>query len=75
MAFDEKLAARVRTHLGKRAGLTEKKMFGGIAFLIKGKMCCGIHRDALMVRLDPQRPSEHSRSRTPRNSKQDPLMD
>ena len=45
MAFDEKLAARARTHLGKRPGLVEKKMFGGIAFLLKGNMCCGVHRD------------------------------
>ncbi len=52
MAFDEKLAARIRTHLGKRTGLVEKKMFGGVAFLLKGNMCCGIHRDALIVRLD-----------------------
>ena len=53
MAFDEKLAARIRTHLGKPAGLVEKKMFGGIAFLLNGNMCCGVHRDALIVRLDP----------------------
>jgi TfoX N-terminal domain len=53
MAFDEQLAARIRTHLGKRPGLVEKKMFGGIAFLLKGNMCCGVHRESLMVRLDP----------------------
>lgn len=53
MAFDERLAARIRTHLGKRTGLVEKKMFGGIAFLLKGNMCCGVHREALIVRLDP----------------------
>jgi TfoX/Sxy family transcriptional regulator of competence genes len=53
MAFDEKLAARIRTHLGKRPGLLEKKMFGGIAFLLRGNMCCGVHRDSLIVRLDP----------------------
>jgi hypothetical protein len=53
MAFDENLAARIRTQLGKRKGLIEKKMFGGIAFLLKGNMCCGVHRDALIVRLDP----------------------
>ncbi len=53
MAFDEQLAARIRAHLGKRSGLTEKKMFGGISFLVKGNMCCGVHRDALIVRLDP----------------------
>jgi TfoX/Sxy family transcriptional regulator of competence genes len=53
MPFDEQLATRIRAHLGKRSGLSEKKMFGGIAFLMKGNMCCGVHRDALMVRLDP----------------------
>ena len=53
MAFDEQLAGQVRAHLGKRPGLAEKKMFGGIAFLIRGNMCCGVHRDALIVRLDP----------------------
>jgi hypothetical protein len=53
MAFDEQLAARIRTHLGKRSGLAEKKMFGGIAFLLRGNMCCGVHRDTLIVRLDP----------------------
>jgi TfoX/Sxy family transcriptional regulator of competence genes len=53
MAFDEKLAARIRSHLGNRTSLAEKKMFGGVAFLLKGNMCCGVHRDALIVRLDP----------------------
>jgi hypothetical protein len=53
MAFDEELAARIRSHLGKRTGLVEKKMFGGVAFLLRGNMCCGVHRDALIVRLDP----------------------
>ena len=53
MAFDEKLADRVRKRLGKRAGLTEKKMFGGTAFLLRGNMCCGVHQDDLIVRLDP----------------------
>jgi hypothetical protein len=51
MAFDEALAARVRKALGKRKGLTEKKMFGGIAFLLHGNMCCGVHRNDLIVRL------------------------
>jgi TfoX/Sxy family transcriptional regulator of competence genes len=52
MPFDEQLAARIRTHLGQRSGLSEKKMFGGIAFLVKGNMCCGVHRESLIVRLD-----------------------
>ena len=53
MAFDEALAARVRKRLGKHAGLTEKKMFGGFAFLLKGNMCCGVSGQDLIVRLDP----------------------
>ena len=53
MAFDEKLAERIRHKLGKKPGLTEKKMFGGVAFLLKGNMCCGVHKDELIVRLDP----------------------
>jgi TfoX/Sxy family transcriptional regulator of competence genes len=54
MAFDENLAARIRTHLGKRTGVAERKMFGGITFLLQGNMCCGVHREALIVRLGPE---------------------
>lgn len=53
MAFDAKLADRIRERLGKRKGLTEKKMFGGMAFLLNGNMCCGVHGDDMIVRLDP----------------------
>lgn len=53
MAFDEKLAERIRKHLPAKKGLTEKKMFGGLAFLLGGNMCCGVHRSELIVRLDP----------------------
>jgi hypothetical protein len=53
MAFDEDLAARIRRRLGKRAGLTEKKMFGGLAFLLNGNMCCGVHGAEMIVRCDP----------------------
>jgi TfoX/Sxy family transcriptional regulator of competence genes len=52
MAFDEKLAERVRRQVGKRDGLSEKKMFGGLAFLLHGNMSCGIHGDQLIVRID-----------------------
>ena len=54
MAFDEKLADRVRRQVGKRDGLSEKKMFGGLAFLLHGNMSCGIHGDQLIVRIDPE---------------------
>lgn len=53
MAYDEKLARRVRRLLAGRRALTERKMFGGIAFLIRGHMCCGVLNDELIVRLEP----------------------
>ena len=51
MAFDEKLASRIRKQLGNRKGLTEKQIFGGIAFLVNGNMCCGVHGEEMIVRL------------------------
>jgi TfoX/Sxy family transcriptional regulator of competence genes len=53
MAFDEHLAARIRASLDARADVDERNMFGGIAFLLAGNMCCGVYRDDLIVRLDP----------------------
>jgi hypothetical protein len=53
MAFDAQLAERMREQLGARRGLVEKKMFGGLAFLLNGNMCCGVHGDSMIVRLDP----------------------
>jgi hypothetical protein len=67
MAFDEKLADRIRKRLGKRAGLTEKKMFGGIGFLLNGNMCVGVHRDEMIVRLDPD---ETEKALSDRNTRQ-----
>jgi hypothetical protein len=55
MSYDEGLAQRMRVQLGPLPGLTEKKMFGGIAFLLRGNMACGIHGDDLIVRVGPQR--------------------
>jgi len=53
VAYDEKLAGRVRKLLAKRKAIAEKKMFGGVAFLLNGNMCCGIHGGEMIVRLDP----------------------
>jgi hypothetical protein len=53
MAYDEQFAARIRKVLGRRKGFAAKQMFGGIAFLLNGNMCVGIHKDELIVRLDP----------------------
>lgn len=55
MAYQEDLAARIRRRLGIRADLTEKKMFGGLCFMIGGNMCCGVTRDDLMLRVGPDR--------------------
>ncbi|HZO61039.1 MAG TPA: TfoX/Sxy family protein [Solirubrobacterales bacterium] len=52
MAFDESLAHRVRTLLEGQPDVTERRMFGGIAFLVAGNMCCGVLGDDLIVRLD-----------------------
>jgi hypothetical protein len=53
MAFDEKLAERIRKRLAGQSGVVEKRMFGGLAFLLNGNMCCGVHQQALIVRLAP----------------------
>jgi len=42
MAYDEALASRIRESLRDRRDVTERKMFGGLAFLVTGHMCCGI---------------------------------
>ncbi|MBL8022077.1 MAG: TfoX/Sxy family protein [Leptospirales bacterium] len=52
MPYDEKLATRVRSLLPAK-DVEEKKMMGGLTFMLKGKMCVGILKDELMVRLDP----------------------
>jgi TfoX/Sxy family transcriptional regulator of competence genes len=53
VAYDETLAQRVRTRLDARADVDERRMFGGIGFLIAGNMCCGVHGDELIVRVAP----------------------
>lgn len=54
MAFDENLAARVRALLSDRSDVTERRMFGGLTFLVGGHMCCGVHDDELILRLGPE---------------------
>ena len=51
MAYDKALAERVRTVLTAQEGLIEKTMFGGIAFMVGGNICCGVLNDELMVRV------------------------
>jgi hypothetical protein len=51
MPFDEALAERIRQHLAKRKNIEEKKMFGGIGFLLNGNMLVGVWKNSLIVRL------------------------
>jgi TfoX/Sxy family transcriptional regulator of competence genes len=51
MAYNEPLAARVRDWLGDAPGVTERKMFGGICFMVNGNMCAGVSKDQLMARV------------------------
>ena len=53
MAYDEGVAQRVRETLIDHHGVVEKKMFGGLAFMVQGHMCCGVIREELMVRVGP----------------------
>jgi hypothetical protein len=54
MAFDEALAERLRDRLGAAVGVSEKKMFGGLAFLTDGNMTVGVHGDDLIARIAPE---------------------
>ena len=54
MSYDEKLARRIRKTLAATNDVVEKKMFGGLAFLLHGHMFCGIINEDLMVRVGPQ---------------------
>lgn len=58
MAYNEALAKRIRAALSSRKGIVEKKMFGGVAYMLRGKVFCGIVKDDLMVRVIESRYSE-----------------
>lgn len=53
MAYDQVLADRIRERLAGAAGVTEKKMFGGLAFLTDGNMTVGVYGDGMIARIDP----------------------
>jgi len=58
MAYDEKLADRVREVLQRRRGISEKKMFGGLCFMLNGHMVCGVHKGGGMARIGKIREAE-----------------
>ena len=58
MAFDENLADRIRKGLGRKKGIEEKKMFGGVGFLLNGNMLVGVWKDSLIARLGDEQGEE-----------------
>lgn len=53
MSYDETLAVKIRAQLRNRTDVQEKKMFGGLCFMVSNHMCCGIVGDKLMARVGP----------------------
>ncbi len=53
MPYDDVLAARIRSAFEGKPGVTERKMFGGLAFMVSGNMACGVTGDEIMVRVGP----------------------
>ena len=59
MAYDEELAARIRDLMSAEPSLAEKKMFGGLAFLVRGNMAVGVSgQGGILVRVDPDESDE-----------------
>jgi hypothetical protein len=58
MAFDEALAGRIRQRLARRKNIEEKKMFGGVGFLLNGNLLVGVWKNGLCVRLGPNQAEE-----------------
>ena len=58
MAFSETLAERIRRRLTRRKHAEEKKMFGGIGFLLNGNMCVGVWKESLIARVGPEQYEE-----------------
>jgi TfoX/Sxy family transcriptional regulator of competence genes len=58
MALNDALAARIRQALARRKNVEEKKMFGGVGFLLNGNLLVGIWKDSLCVRLGPEQAGE-----------------
>ncbi len=63
MAYDEELARRVRSALEHQPDLAERPLFGGLAFLVRGNLCCGVVGRELMVRVGPRGYDEALRER------------
>lgn len=53
MTFNELTALQIRTAMQSTPGVSERHMFGGVAFMLEGNMCCGVIEDNLVVRVGP----------------------
>ena len=69
MAFDEALAERIRQALARKRGIEEKKMFGGVGYLLNGNLLVGVRKDSLLVRLGPEQSDERCRKPTSASSR------
>ena len=58
MAYDESLAKRIDELVKGKRGFTHKEMFGGIAYLLNGNMCVGVHKEELIIRYDQRKDEE-----------------
>jgi TfoX/Sxy family transcriptional regulator of competence genes len=54
MAYDEALAKRIDELVKGKKGFTQKKMFGGVGYMLNGNMCVGVHKNQLIIRYDPE---------------------
>jgi len=54
MAYDESLSKRIDEIIKRKKGFTRKEMFGGIAYMLNGNMCVGVHKSELIIRYDPK---------------------
>lgn len=63
MPYSQELAARIRTAIGRKKGIEEKKMFGGVGFLLNGNMLIGVWKDSMIVRLGAEEGDDALRER------------
>jgi len=54
MAYNEMLAKRINSKIGNWQNITEKKMFGGVGFMLNGNMLCGVYKEFLILRVEPE---------------------
>jgi TfoX/Sxy family transcriptional regulator of competence genes len=58
MAYDSELAKRIKAKMAGLPSLEEKKMFGGVGFLLNGNLACGVQKNAMIVRVAPEKHAE-----------------